>query len=88
MASAANRCCHNIEVAPDEPLDKRCRPVERPVSSDVGKTVVDLDELKIARRDKWDGERKAKLVDATLDAARREQLTGSRAVLPLMAVFG
>jgi len=58
------------------------------VSSDVGKTVVDLDELKIARRDKWDGERKAKLVDATLDAARREQLTGSRAVLPLMAVFG
>jgi hypothetical protein len=54
-------------------LDEWCRSVERPVSSDLGKTVVNLDELKVAGRDEWGGEHKAEFVQATLDPAHREQ---------------
>ena len=64
----------DIEVAPDEPLDERLRPVERPVSCDVGKTVVDLDELKVAGWYEWGGEREAEFVEATLDPAHQKQL--------------
>jgi hypothetical protein len=51
------------------------------VSSDVGKTVVNFDELKVAGRDEWGGEREAKFVEATLDPAHRAQPNW------LMAVF-
>jgi hypothetical protein len=62
----------DIEVAPDEPLDKWRRPVERPMACDVGKTVVNLDELKVAGRDEWCGKRQAEFVQATLDPAHGE----------------
>jgi hypothetical protein len=63
----------DIKVAPDEPLDEWRRPVERPVTGYVPKTVMNLDELKVAGRNEWGGERKAEFVQATLDPAHREE---------------
>jgi hypothetical protein len=68
----------DIEVAPDEPLDEWRRPVERPMAGDVGKTVVNLDELKVAGRNEWGGERQSEFVQATLDQAMARSLTRSK----------
>jgi hypothetical protein len=72
----------DIEVAPDEPLDEWRRPVKRPMAGDVGKTVVNLHELKVARGNEWGGERQAEFVQAILDPAHGEEpnlLQGARA---------
>ena len=63
----------DTEVAPDEPLHERRRPVERPVPGDVGKIVVNLDELKVARRDERSRESQAELFELTLNSAHPKE---------------
>ena len=61
------------EVAADESLHKRRRSIEGTVPSDVGKPVVDLDQLEVSRRGERRRERQAQLIETTFDLAHSEE---------------
>jgi hypothetical protein len=61
------------QVAADESLDEWRRSIEGTVPCDVGKPVVDLDQLEVSRRDECRRKPQAELIETTFDLAHCEE---------------